>query len=240
MHQWSWAELQFSNSPRLSATTVYLHQITGGRATVIPACSIGARRKKKWMHFLIRYSLNDSPGGVGISWHLTIWCNWDSEGHGVIANDYRYILALRQIVISVCVCGRLYLCPSLCNTTQNAQWPRENRRNRNDNPVCNTHQPYKVGETTGPACFKVFWVAPLLRTSFFFLPTTQKGQSLVKSFVAPVFNLAYRWPLSSAIQSFIPAGCGGIQPHFSCSAVIKVTQIRKRSKHNFPVLPTRA
>lgn len=166
MHQWSWAELQFSNSSRLSATTVYLHQITGGRATVIPACSIGAREKKNectsssnilWMIVL----------GVGISWHLTIWCNWDSEGYGVIANDYRYILALRQIVISVCVCGRLYLCPSLCNTAQNARWPHENRRNRNNDPFCNTRQAYKVGETAGPACFMVFWVSPLLRTIFF-------------------------------------------------------------------------
>lgn len=118
--------------------------------------------------------------GVGISWHLTIWCNWDSEGYAVIANDYRYILALHQIVISVCVCGRLYLCPSLCNTAQNAGWPHENRRNRNDNPLCNTRQPYKVGETTGPACFMAFWVALLLRTSFF--PTTLKGQSLLLLF----------------------------------------------------------
>lgn len=178
--------------------------------------------------------------GVGISWHLTIWCNWDSESYAVIANDYRYILPLHQIVISVCVCGRLYLCPSWCTTAQNARRPHENRRNRDDNLVCNTRLPCKVGETTSRACFMVFWVAPLLRTSVFFSPTTRKGQSLVKSFVASVFNLAYRWPLSSAVQSFIPAGCSGIQPHFSCSAVIKETQIRKCSKHNFPVLPTRA
>lgn len=130
-------------SPRLSATTVYLHQITGGRATVIPACSIGAKEKKKWMHFLIKWMI---VRGVGISWHLTIWCNWDSEGYAVIANDYRYILAFHQIVISVCVCvcGRLHLCPGLCNTAQNAQWLRENRQNRNDNPVCNTRQPRLV------------------------------------------------------------------------------------------------
>lgn len=146
-------------SPRLSATTVYLHQITGGRATVIPACSIGAREKK--MNAL---------------------------------------------------------------------------RNKNDNPVCNTRQPYKVGETIGPACLMVFWMAPIRRTSFF----SDDSKRLKFSFVAPIFNLAYRWPLSSAIQFFIPAGCGGIPPHFSCSAVIKVTQIRKWSEHNFPVLLTRA